>query len=613
MSGRAIPKSGVNILPSVASLQAELERERRISSTLREVALAVGGSMDFDAILELVLAKCREIIDADRASLYLVDEHKPMLRSRILVGNQPQLIEVKVGEGIAGTVAKTGKPLRVRDAYKDRRFSRHWDRLFGYRTRTILAAPLKNSRGKVIGVVQALNKRGGEEFTDEDTHLLMTLTTPVAVIIENARLTLRMQQTNTELSEAREHLEARVRDLKLLFDLESAMGRAASIEALVSAALREAVRAADARIGAVLLPDEPHETSLLYLRAEPGRLGRLVVSPSEGFLGSVMRAGKPRSASRRSAVHASFEHVVGAAIETSIGVPLDDDAGVIGAIALYNKRGASRFQAEDRDLLRLIAANLSTAVQLHRSRAKQEQAERLSTIGRLLSSVIHDLKTPMSVISGYAQMMATEANPMLRAEYSEYVKKQFALIQRMQREVLEYARGEKTILVRRVYLAPYLKDLEQAIKPEAEAQGVKLSVVVDDRGTARFDETRVTRALHNLVRNALEAIGPKGGTLVVRVSRDADGISFSVSDDGPGIPKDIQRRLFESFVSGKRGGTGLGLANVKKVADEHGGRVSVETSHKGTTFHLLLPQERPNLEGASSTPAVVARPAGRRA
>lgn len=613
MSGRAIPKSGVNVLPSVASLQAELERERRISSTLREVALAVGGSMDFDAILELVLAKCREIIDADRASLYLVDEHKPMLRSRILVGNQPQLIEVKVGEGIAGTVAKTGKPLRVRDAYKDRRFSRHWDRLFGYRTRTILAAPLKNSRGKVIGVVQALNKRGGEEFTDEDTHLLMTLTTPVAVIIENARLTLRMQQTNTELSEAREHLEARVRDLKLLFELESAMGRAASIEALVSAALREAIRAADARIGAVLLPDEPHETSLLYLRAEPGRLGRLVVSPSEGFLGSVMRAGKPRSASRRSAVHASFEHVVGAAIETSIGVPLDDDAGVIGAIALYNKRGASRFQAEDRDLLRLIAANLSTAVQLHRSRAKQEQAERLSTIGRLLSSVIHDLKTPMSVISGYAQMMATEANPMLRAEYSEYVKKQFALIQQMQREVLEYARGEKTILVRRVYLAPYLKDLEQAIKPEAEAQGVKLSVVVDDRGTARFDETRVTRALHNLVRNALEAIGPKGGTLVVRVSRDADGISFSVSDDGPGIPKDIQRRLFESFVSGKRGGTGLGLANVKKVADEHGGRVSVETSHKGTTFHLLLPQERPNLEGASSTPAVVARPAGRRA
>lgn len=612
MSGRAIPKSGVNVLPSVASLQAELERERRISSTLREVALAVGGSMDFDAILELVLAKCREIIDADRASLYLVDEHKPMLRSRILVGNEPQLIEVKVGEGIAGTVAKTGKPLRVRDAYKDRRFSRHWDRLFGYRTRTILAAPLKNSRGKVIGVVQALNKRGGEEFTDEDTHLLMTLTTPVAVIIENARLTLRMQQTNTELSEAREHLEARVRDLKLLFELESAMGRAASIEALVSAALREAIRAADARIGAVLLPDEPHETSLLYLRAEPGRLGRLVVSPSEGFLGSVMRAGKPRSASRRSAVHASFEHVVGAAIETSIGVPLDDDAGVIGAIALYNKRGASRFQVEDRDLLRLIAANLSTAVQLHRSRAKQEQAERLSTIGRLLSSVIHDLKTPMSVISGYAQMMATEANPMLRAEYSEYVKKQFALIQQMQREVLEYARGEKTILVRRVYLAPYLKDLEQAIKPEAEAQGVKLSVVVDDRGTARFDETRVTRALHNLVRNALEAIGPKGGTLVVRVSRDADGISFSVSDDGPGIPKDIQRRLFESFVSGKRGGTGLGLANVKKVADEHGGRVSVETSHKGTTFHLLLPQEKPNLEGASSTPAVVARPAGRR-
>jgi signal transduction histidine kinase len=293
-------------------------------------------------------------------------------------------------------------------------------------------------------------------------------------------------------------------------------------------------------------------------------------------------------------VHASFEHLTHTIIESAIGAPLDDETGVLGAIALFNKRGSSRFETQDRDLSRLIAANLSTAVQLHRSRARQEQAERLSTIGRLLSGVIHDLKTPMSVISGYAQMMAAEDDGTKRAGYAEHVRKQFDLIQRMQREVLEYARGEKTILVRRVYLGPFLKGLEEAIKPEAEKQGVKLVVEADDKGTARFDETRVTRALHNLVRNALEAIGAEGGTLTVRATREGENVVFSVSDDGPGIPKDIQRRLFESFVSGKRGGTGLGLANVKNVVDEHNGTVSVETSSAGTTFRLFFPQEKPS-------------------
>lgn len=578
--------------PTVAELTEELARERKVSATLREVALAMGGTMEFPDILELVLKKCRDLIHADAATLYLLDEQEPVLRSRILVNGEPQIIEVAVGQGIAGTVAKTGKPLRVKDAYRDRRFSKYWDKLFGYRTKSMLAAPLRNPQGTVIGVVQTLNKRGGEEFAPEDEDLLMTLTTPVAVIIENARLTLRMQKTNTDLGEVREDLVARMRDLKLLLELESAMGRAASMEDLVRAALREAIRASDARIGAVLLPDEPNQTSLFYLRADSDRLRRVVVSPSEGFLGSILRAQKLKSASRRLALHAPFEHLTHTVIESAIGAPLDDDPGVLGAIALFNKRGASRFQPQDRDLLRLIAANLSTAVQLHRSRARQEQAERLSTIGRLLSGVIHDLKTPMSVISGYAQMMASEDDASKRAAYAEHVRKQFELIQSMQREVLQYARGEKSILVRRVYLGPFLKGIEDAIRPEAEKQGVALVATADDKGTARFDETRVTRALHNLVRNALEAIGPRGGTLTVRATREGDNVVFAVSDDGPGIPKDIQRRLFESFVSGKRGGTGLGLANVKSVVDEHQGSVSVETSSAGTTFRLYFPQEK---------------------
>jgi hypothetical protein len=116
---------------------------------------------------------------------------------------------------------------------------------------------------------------------------------------------------------------------------------------------------------------------------------------------------------------------------------------------------------------------------------------------------------------------------------------------------------------------------------------------VQERGTARFDEGKMLRVVHNLARNATEAMGPGGGKFVIKVTRDkADrALVVSFSDTGPGIPKDIEHRLFQSFVtSGKKGGTGLGLAIVKKIAEEHGGTISVQSSSRGATFKLRIPQ-----------------------
>jgi signal transduction histidine kinase len=99
--------------------------------------------------------------------------------------------------------------------------------------------------------------------------------------------------------------------------------------------------------------------------------------------------------------------------------------------------------------------------------------------------------------------------------------------------------------------------------------------------------------VNNLARNAAEAMGRGGGKLVVKVTRDKSdrALVISVSDTGPGIPKQIEHRLFQSFVtSGKAGGTGLGLAIVKKIAEEHGGSVTVQSSSRGATFKVRLPQ-----------------------
>ena len=262
--------------------------------------------------------------------------------------------------------------------------------------------------------------------------------------------------------------------------------------------------------------------------------------------------------------------------------------------ALYNSHKPGGFSQDDRALLRLISANASTAVRLFRSRIERERSERLTTIGRLLSGVMHDMRTPLTVISGYVQLMATAPDATQRAEHGRLILKQFDLISAMQREVLEFARGERSILVRKVYLAKFFEDLEKQLRSELGGTRVGLEMQIEDRGVARFDESKLTRVLHNLTRNAVEAMGSRGGKLTVRVSREGTDLVVAVSDTGKGIPKEIEDKLFLSFVtSGKRGGTGLGLAIVKKIIDEHAGSITVKSTTHGATFTVRLPQDGP--------------------
>ena len=119
----------------------------------------------------------------------------------------------------------------------------------------------------------------------------------------------------------------------------------------------------------------------------------------------------------------------------------------------------------------------------------------------------------------------------------------------------------------------------------------QLTLELLDRSTARFDEAKITRCLHNLVRNAYEAMGAEGGKVTVRVLRDGPDLVITVADTGHGIPEEIRGRLFQSFVTaGKKGGTGLGLAIVKKIVEEHAGTVTYKSKPgKGTTFEVRFP------------------------
>jgi signal transduction histidine kinase/putative methionine-R-sulfoxide reductase with GAF domain len=596
---RSEPAGALDLRLSEA--EAALAREMRVSKALREVGTALGTTLDLDQLLELILDKITEAVEADRATLYLLDDANEELVSRVALGDDVRSIRLKVGHGIAGHVARTGKALHVRDAYKDPRFLPDWDLMLGYRTRSILAAPMRNHLGKTIGVVQVLNKKVGE-FTDDDSDILAALATQAAVSIDNSRLFMSVTQKNIQLLDTKEQLEHRVRDLKLLFDLERAMARATSLDEMFMAVLGEAMRACEARMGAVALRDPESRAGELYIIDERARKMKRVPYPEDaGLIGWAIRHNEvlvtsdAENDSRRDA--ALDERVGGGKAKTAIAVPLEGDSGApMGAVAIYNKRGGRPFAEEDRGLIELVTANASTAIRLQLSREAREREERLTTIGRLLSSVIHDLKTPLTVISGYVQLMQTSKDAAQREHYAELILRQFDLIGAMQREVLEFARGEKSVLVRKVYVQKFFEEVREQLEPELARRDIELVVDVQERGTARFDEGKILRAMHNLARNAEEAIGQGGGKIVLKVTRDKheNAIVVTFSDTGPGIPKEIEHRLFQSFVtSGKKGGTGLGLAIVKKIAEEHGGTITVQSSSRGATFKLRLPQPPP--------------------
>ena len=387
------------------------------------------------------------------------------------------------------------------------------------------------------------------------------------------------------------------------------MGRATTLDELFHGVLSEALHTSEAAAGAfVMRGPEGQGVSLMFQNDD--RIHRHSLRFGEGLTSEAVTDGEvifTNDATSHPRADGKLDEMLGMPVKGIIAVPLEgEDGEAMGAIALFNKHRASQprlnpkaddFSDEDRALLLLIAANASTAIRLQLSRESREREERLTTIGRLLSGVIHDLKTPLTVISGYVQMMQKADKRAVREEYAELALKQFQHIGAMQRDILEFARGERTTFVRKVYLAQFFGDVKEQLETQLAKSGVELVIDLQDRGTVRFDEGKILRIIHNLARNAAEAMQDKGGKFTIKVARakptktQPETLVVTFSDTGPGIPKEIEHRLFQSFVtSGKKGGTGLGLAITKRFAEEHGGTIAVKSSSKGVTFTLRLPQ-----------------------
>ena len=171
--------------PSLTPLQTALRRLDKLNSLL-DVAKAMNAVRDLDSLLPLILREAARVVEADRCSLFILDRERGELWSRVAQGTANE-IRIPVATGIGGAVATTGQVINIKDAYADDRFNRSFDVTNNYRTQSILCVPMRDARGEVTGVIQALNAKDGA-FDSEDEELLLALGSQAAGAVENTLL-----------------------------------------------------------------------------------------------------------------------------------------------------------------------------------------------------------------------------------------------------------------------------------------------------------------------------------------------------------------------------------------------------------------------------------------
>ncbi len=273
-------------------------------------------------------------------------------------------------------------------------------------------------------------------------------------------------------------------------------------------------------------------------------------------------------------------------------------ATVINRFVVESKRQTKRYQ----ELAETLA---ETNRRLEQAQAEARRSERLAALGQLSAGLAHEIRNPLGVIKGSAEMLTQklgESNP-LATELAGYISTETNRLSAMVTRFLDFARPLHADL------AP--KDipeiLDRALRDVAQFwKGATVRIEKNyqvNLPPVPLDETLAEQAFVNIIQNAYDAMGTNGGELSVKAQgarqsiRNAeavDGVEVRIADTGPGIPAELREQIFNPFVTTKKTGVGLGLSIVSKIVDGHHGSIRVESSNNGagptgTCFVMFFP------------------------
>jgi signal transduction histidine kinase len=246
-------------------------------------------------------------------------------------------------------------------------------------------------------------------------------------------------------------------------------------------------------------------------------------------------------------------------------------------------------------------AELADAFKRMRDSLRQAQqrvldAERLATIGRMASSISHDLRHPLTAVLANAEFLAdADLTPAQREELYLEIRVAVTRLTDLVDSLLELSRPAESISLVEI---PVERTIGRAIElVRAHRQFQKLAVGIDSAGlhTAQFDPRKMERVFYNLLLNSCQAAQASGSHVGVQVAERNGDLTIRITDDGPGVESSIRDKLFQPFVSyGKENGTGLGLTIAQKIVQDHHGSLQLESSVPGrTVMQIVLPRMNP--------------------
>ena len=509
---------------------------------LLEVGRLLSSKLELSDLLHTIMQLAARVVNAETASLLLVDPKTEELYFDVALGLDPEFakIRLKSGEGIAGAVAKENRPLIINDTRNDTRWTQKIDKQSGFVTRSILAAPIAH-KGKCIGVIEAINHIDGD-FSFSDLRIFEAFASQCAVAIENARLFASLQEEKFKLST----IFNEMRDAAALTDGEGTI--------LIANA------AARSYLGDHKIPAPIHEVVRGFSVTPP--------------LAEIVRSAE--AAVRFDAVREQPKALI---LEGTALLVKEGAAGKVrGRVLLFRDVTEERHEEGlKRNFLSLISHKLKTP---------------LASITGYSQLLLGDLKG--------------KPGQEFTVKALDAIQTQGQKLSRLVEKLLNYTVLEQLdsseCAGKPFSVDDILKDALKALTPFIEEARATVDIQTSPGLTAVGDPVLIRDAVKDLVENGVKFSLPDKARVTVWAERQDDWVHVHVRDAGPGIPPEEHDRIFQRFYqvessfTGQVEGWGLGLSFVQKVLRKLGGSVRVRSAvGEGSTFTLSLPAETPGV------------------
>jgi signal transduction histidine kinase len=579
-----------------AHLHQETRRRLGEVSLLHQVALASASALDFDIIAFRVVQAIQQTLGFEHIHVLLMDDNNEFLSppssSDDIRPGAPQQ-KLRVGEGLCGQAAQTGKLILVQDLSLVENPG-----MLVPHAQSGLCVPLKVGE-RIIGVIE-VESAEPNAFSADDERLMTTIAGQLAVAFENARL---HQET-----------QRRLREMTTLFNFAHQLSTHLHMEGLLQSIVTSIREVLGCRGVSIALVDE--DSQMLEIKTAAGlteewrKKARLRVG--DGIMGQVAATGKSVYVSDVSEVEdfIFFDQ----AFQSLLTVPLIFKSQVIGTLSVDHEE-PDAFTADDERLVTIAAAQAAVAIENARLfLALQERAtslaqayEELREIDRLkdelVQTVSHELRTPLTFVRGYVDLLLSgHMGPLNERQKQslEIASQKTATVANLVNNIMLLQQLDYSPL--QLALTDIKRVANEAFaKAEVAAQRQGVSIVLNSPPELPLilaDPERVALVFQHLLDNAIK-FSPNGGTVQLRLMEEPDCIHVAVSDQGIGIAKDQLARVFERFyqvdASATRlyEGIGLGLNIAKRIVQAHGGEMWVKSKiGKGSIFYFTLPKSR---------------------